>query len=62
MKTNEQKLLEFIFDNECKSYADAYFKALKINNGGNVESHMIKDQWTDKDVIQEILKVKNQFN
>ncbi len=59
MMTNEQKLLQFIFDNECKNYADAYLKALKINNGGNVSSYMIKSQWTDKDVIEEILKVKN---
>lgn len=57
--TNEQKLLQFIFDNECQNYGDAYYKALKINNGGNVSAHMIKSQWTDEDVIEEILKVKN---
>lgn len=59
MKTNEQKLLEFIFDNECRNYADAYLKALKINSGGNFTNSMIKDQWTTQDVIDEILKVKN---
>lgn len=59
MKTNEQKLLEFIFDNECRNYADAYLKAAKINNGENFTDSMIKDQWIIQDVIDEILKVEN---
>ncbi len=52
MKTDAQKILEFIFD-------DKYYKPVKINNGGNATDDMFKNQWTDNDVIDEILKVKN---
>jgi len=58
MKTNEQKVADFIFENDCRNYSSAYLRALMINHGDKFSNHLIKNQWTPQDAIDEILKVK----